>query len=541
MAAGGAGGGEVISPVVGGMGGMDSTAMTGPFPTPTCETQAKGAPLRRLNTFELRNTLGDLFPTAPVDVSILPGETEGNGFYNDAREQKASALLVEGYRYLGQQLGGVVAADDATAAGFAGCAAADPGCPAAFIKSFGLRAFRRPLSAEQEQLLTEVFGLGQTNAGFAGGVRAVIEAVVQLPQFLYRLEFPDTVAGANYALLDSYEMATRLSYFLWGTAPDQALLDAAAAGALTSREQVQTHARRMVDDPRARRVVEYFHGALFKVSGAPKLQRAAEEFPSFVPGMGELFLRETQGFLSHIVFDAQGSMGDFYTAPYTFLNEPLAKFYGIPGVVGNDFQKVEVDPVQRGGLLTHASVLAMTTPGSSTNPVVRGAFMNHQVLCVPVPPPPTNLGVITAPQIQPGVSVRESFRQHRDSPDCEDCHKLLDPPGFAFSNYDGVGHWQELDNGVAVDASGEIAATDFAGPFTDLADLSGKVAKSQQVHDCYVGHWLTFAYGRTQEGADTCVSNQLRSGFYPDGNVKNLVVSLTQTDAFMLSPIPAIQ
>lgn len=532
----GVGGG---APLPNGNGGAGPDVVTPP-PTALCESQGVGAPLRRLNRFELANTLTDLFPTASVDVSSLPGEAPGNGFYNDAVQQKASPLLVERYRFIARSLAKQVALDDTAAATFAGCAAADAACPDTFIKNFGQRAFRRPLSAEQVQLLTEVFTIGQTNAGFSGGVRGVVEAVVQLPQFLYRLEMPDPVAGANYAVLDPYELATRLSYLLWGTMPDQTLTDAAAAGKLVSREQVLEHAKRMVADPKARRVVEYFHGELFKISGAPKLQRNATAFPTFAPGLGELFLKETQSFLSHIVFDQKGTMGEFYTAPYTFLNEPLAKFYGIAGVTGNEFQKVNVDPVQRGGVLTHASVLAMTTPGSNTNPVVRGAFMDHQILCVTVPPPPEGLNVMPV-EIKEGVSVREAFAQHRADPTCSGCHAVLDPLGFGFSNYDGVGLWQDMENGFPVDASGEIApGFDNPGAFTGVDQLSEKVATSAQVHGCYSKHWLLYAYGVSETQADACVLGQLNKGFNPaNGNVIDLLVSLTQTDAFMLSPVPA--
>jgi len=293
----------------------------------------------------------------------------------------------------------------------------------------------------------------------------------------------------------------------------------------------------LLADPRAREVVSFFHGQLLGTRGLDALERNAEFYPSFKPGMGALFRQETEHFLDDVVWNGSGGLGAMFTAPYTFVNAPLAAFYGIPGSFGDAFQKVEVNLAQRSGLLTQSSILALTTPGSRTDPVVRGKWVYSKLLCGGIGDPPPNLP--TLPEPEPGLSVRDRLATHREVEPCKTCHKYLDPLGFGFEHYDGVGLWRDADNGIPVDDSGSIEGTDVAGTFQGVIELGQKLAASKDVQKCFVGHWLTYAYGRAENDEDACSRASLEAAFEAaNGSVTELLIALTQTDAFLHRPMP---
>jgi hypothetical protein len=476
--------------------------------------------------------------TRPADA--LPGEELGTGFGNEADSLGVSRLLVDGYRSIAEQIAKDKTADAATAIATAGCdpaALGEAACSQAFISEFLGRAFRRPPTPEDLTAYQSTFDSARSIAGdFASGLGAVIARALQAPQFLYRVELGETVdAAKNLARPSPYEMASRLSYLLWGSMPDEALLSAAREGKLGSAEGVRAEATRMLDDARARDVVRYFHGMLLGTRGIDHMERDAEYYPSFKSGMGALFRQETEAFLDDVIWNGSGDLTGIFTAPYTFVNGALAAFYGLPDVTGNDFQKVMLDPSRRAGLLTQASILTVTTPGSRTDPVVRGKWIYTKFLCGKVGDPPPNVPKL--PEPTPGQSVRDRLAMHRESEACRGCHRLMDPIGFGFEHYDGVGLWRDQDNGLPVDDSGEIVGTDVAGPFQGVVELGQKLAESRDVRSCFVGNWLTFAYGRAETPADACSRRSLEKAFAESGgNIKALLLELTQTDAFLYRP-----
>jgi hypothetical protein len=360
--------------------------------------------------------------------------------------------------------------------------------------------------------------------------------VLQLPQFLYRVELGTAAGVANLSRPTSSEMASRLSYLLWGSMPDQALLDAAKADQLTTKEQVLAQAQRMLEDPRAREVVRFFHDTLYGINGLDGLQRDATFFPTYTPALASLFRQETEQYLDNIVWDGGGDFGTIFTGNYSFVNETLAKFYGIAGVTGDAFQRVNLDPAKRAGILTQASLLTTTTPGSHTNPVARGKFIFTKLLCGTVPDPPPAL-MVKEPEADPTRTTRERFMAHRTNPSCASCHSMLDGIGFGLDHYDGVGLWQELDNGKPIDDTGNVPSGDAAGDFKGAIELGQKIANSQDARNCYVGQWLSFAYGRLEQAGDACTRQQLVEAFKSsNGNVKQLLVALTQSDDFLYRP-----
>jgi len=332
-------------------------------------------------------------------------------------------------------------------------------------------------------------------------------------------------------------MATRLSYALWGSMPDPALLGVAASNGLDSPDQIKAQAEQMLQDPRAHDLLHYFTNTLYGISGSDALVRDATAYPTYNNSLGPLFRRETETFIDEVVWKGAGDFATLWNAPYSFVNGPLATFYGDTGVTGEAFQKVPRDPARRLGLLTQASILAATTPGARNNPVKRGKFVYEQVLCGSVPSPPASLKV-TLPPEDPTRTTRERFTAHRQVEPCKSCHVMLDPIGFGLENFNGVGLWQDTDNGKPVDPSGEIPeGVDIAGPFPNAAALAQKIASSETARSCFADKWLSFAYGRVITDGDACSKNQLESAFRAaNGNIKALLVAATQTDDFLYLP-----
>jgi hypothetical protein len=539
---GGGGGTGAVAPT-GGTGGVGG-GVGGAAGMTACTSQTPPrAPLRRITRFEYNNSVRDLLDldvtARPADA--LPGEEAGTGFGNDADAQSSSRSLIDGYRTIAQQLATQVTATPAAVAKTMRCDPAVDGedaCRQRFIPEHLTRAFRRPPEAEDLTAYEAAFATGVMLGGnYASGVKAVVERSLQAAQFLYRVEFGETVdAAKNLARPTGYEMATRLAFLIWGAAPDDLALAAARDGRLADAAGVLAEAQRMLTDGRAKDSLRQFHAMLFGTGGLDNLERDAEFYPSFKPGMGRLFRQETELFLEDVIWNGTGDLATVFTAPYTFVNGPLATFYGIPNVSGDAFQKVSVDTTKRSGLLTQASILTLTTPGSRTDPVVRGKWAYTKLFCGTIDDPPMNIPELPDPV--PGQSVRDRLAMHREDPSCNGCHSMMDPLGFGFEHFDGVGQWRDMDNGVAVDASGEVPDTDVMGPFNGAIELSQKVAQSRDARACYAGRYLTFAYGRAITEADACSRSTLDNAFeQAQGNIKALMLAVTQTEGFLLRPL----
>ncbi len=526
-----------------GLGGGGSAGGTGPLPT-TCTAPAPGAaPIRRLTRFEFNNTVRDLLFDSSKPGDRLPPEVKGNGFSNDAASLTTSRSHVDAYHEVAGTLARGVVADPAALAKLSSCDVAAQGedvCAKSFVADFGRKAFRRNLSEAESTAFYAVYQAGKEGTGHLDGLRAVIEMALQSPQFLYRVELGKKVEGQSVLRPTSVEMATRLSYLLWGSMPDGPLLDLASAGQLETKEQIRTQAELMLQDKRARDVVRYFTTTLYGIAGLDGLERDAATFPTYSRSLGPLFRQETEHFIEDVVFNGAGDFATLFNASFSFVNGPLAAFYGIPGVTGDQFQRVERNPAQRLGLLSHASVLASTTPGSRNDPVVRGKFVYEELFCGHVPSPPANL-VITEPPADPTRTTRERFAAHREQAACKGCHTMLDPIGYGLENFDGVGLWRDTENGKPIDATGVLPELDVAGPFNGPLELAQKIASSQDARKCFSKKWLSFAYGRVLSDADVCTQAQLENAFRDSGgNVKALLLAATQTDAFLYLPAPTL-
>jgi len=520
-ATGGAPGGVITDP-----GLVDPMAMSCALPDPGA------APIRRMTHFEYNATVRDLLGDDTQPAASFGVEEEALGFNNNAANLVTSSALVEKYMLAAEAIAAraTVAIDTLVP-----CDAVTLGadvCAAQFIQDFGQRAFRRPLTAEESTLFLEQFDAGLAAGDYATGIQMVIETALQSPAFLYRVEFGVPAnAGESAVRLSSWETASRLSYLLWGSMPDATLFAAAAANELSTVEQIASQARRLLDDPRAHDAVANFHQQWLDYDRIANVGKDVTLFPEWSANIGALMREETSRFLDNAAF--AGDFTSLLTSPSTFLNAELAAFYGAAGPTGTAFESVSLDPGQRAGVLTLGTLLTVNAHSNQTSPVHRGLLVRERFLCDAVPPPPPDV-MVQAPDPDPNSTARQRFAQHSADPACGGCHSLMDALGFGFENFDAVGRYRAEENGVAIDASGTLSNTDIDGPFNGVADLASKLAQSQDAKDCYVKQWFRFGYGRGETVGDSCSLATLTDRFAAsEGNIKELLVALTQTDAFL--------
>jgi hypothetical protein len=400
------------------------------------------------------------------------------------------------------------------------------------------RMFRAPLRGDVRDQMDAAFTMGETlGESFASGARAALEVALQSPEFLYRVEFgeaaPDLGAAMGRPL--PHEMAVRLSYFLRGAPPDAELSKAAERGELQTKAQIAEQARRLLNEAGAHDVVREFYlqhlGLL-----APDLGAHTELGSTVAQLMGQ----ETAAFIDDVTFHGDGDLNALLTAPFTWLNGPLALHYGIPGVTGSAFEKVTVDPAQRAGLLTQGLFLASTSSAGSSNPSRRGGWVLRNLLCTSIPPHPPGIDLGVPPASE--LTTRERFEKNVSaSPACATCHRVFDLIGFTFEHYDAVGRFRETEAGKPIDATGDIVSTDAQGTVDGAIELASRLANSMDVRNCYADDWLSFAYGRTLTEEETCSREALRAAFAEaKGNVLELLVAVTQTDGFLYRPLKEV-
>jgi hypothetical protein len=504
-----------VSPTDGGAGGRAAE------PEPLdCEHPHPGAaPLSMLTNDELRRSLQELLGKAEQTERLPPEDDSASlterlvSVMHDIAHATAQAVVTDAAR-----LAAVLDCDPATGA---------EACRAHFIERFLRQAFRRPATPEERAQMGNVFQRGQELGGnFDGGVRAVIEVTLQSPEFLYLLEFGSGPVEDGVVTLAPFEMAARLSYFLTGGPPDADLFEAAEQGRLQEGNGLEEQLRRLVGSPANREHVVSFYRQIYRLHN----DGSAE-----VPVSNELlaFAREeTRLFIEDATFDI-GTYRALLTEPTTWLNEPLARFYGYENVTGAEFRKVELDPAKRAGLFTQQAFLDASSFTNRPGTIQRGYFVLNQLLCLNMPPDPPPVGPIEPPDPQPGGTWREQLMAFTSDASCAGCHEHLNAAGFAFEHYDGVGRYRTLDAGQPIDASGTLSATDAAGAFQDATQLLPLIANSKDGQACFVSHWQKHAYRRQLDMEDSCVTAELARSFQEsDGNVVQLMLTLAQSDRF---------
>jgi len=376
------------------------------------------------------------------------------------------------------------------------------------------------------------YGTAKKSYDFASGVRLTLQAMLQSPHFLYRVETGTAgMPGVNH--VPAFETASRLSYLLWGTMPDSTLFASAAAGELDTPAGVAAQAQRMLKDPRTRQSVGTFFSSWLDLDKLGIVEKDATIFPKLTTDVRKLLRTETELFVTDVVFGGGGNLTSLLTGSYTFMNKDLASYYGVTGPTGTDFVKVTLDSTKRAGLLTQAGIMASYANNNQTSPVARGFFIRDRFLCSPPPPPPPNVNA-KPPVPDPKLTTRERFAIHRTNATCSSCHQLMDPVGLGFEHFDGAGLWRDTENGKPVDATGNFVQTDVDGDFDGANQLATKLSQSTQVRECLVKQFFRFSYGRAESDADKCTLAALDNAFNSTkGDINQLLVTLTQTDPFL--------
>ena len=471
--------------------------------------------MRRLNRAEYQNTIRDLLGVE-IDVSmLLPPDDSGYGFDNIGDVLTISAAHVERYH--------TAAANALDAALVPGSAShtrlIPPRAPGqeirawatGILENFALRAFRRPAESEEiERYLGRFDAAIERGEPPESGLRDALEVMLVSPWFLFRGEVPsDDPAAAqdDKVLIDEFALASRLSYFLWSSMPDQRLLGLAGRGQL--RASLDDEIARMLASPKADALVSDFAGQWLQLRDVPLLAPDLKRFPDFDATLAADMRRETEELLK-LVLRENLPVHTLISADFTFVNERLARHYGIPDVHGDEFRRVALGPERR-GILGHASILTLTSYPTRTSPVLRGKYILETILDRPPPPPPQNIPPLESANADAGAaSLRAELERHRADPNCSACHALIDPLGFGLESFDAIGRFRASENNLPVDTSGKLLdGTAFAGP-AELLDILATEYDDQFLHSITT-RMLTYALGRGLTPLDRPAIEQIKA------------------------------
>jgi hypothetical protein len=505
---------------------------------------ARDQRLRRLTHSQYNNTVRDLLGDYSRPADRFPPEDFVNGFKNQLRTQGMPPLLAEAYGAAAEKLAlNAFRAGDVN--GLVPCkptGGRDLKCRDQFVRSFGLRAFRRPLDDAEFGRYTALFNSQATKAGrFLDGARVVVEAMLQSPKFLFHVE------GRAEHLRD-YEVASRLAYFLWDTMPDQQLLDAAARGELRTPEGLERVARSMLERPLARQAVDEFFAEWLRFDRALGSVKDRRRYPEFTPELAGMMVQETRLLLGNLVWN-DGNFMEAFTAEYSFLNSDLARVYGLAPPSG-EFERVRFpEGSHRAGLLGQASFLSSNAGPVETSPTARGIFVREQFLCQHVPNPPPGVNTeVPEPTIERPLARRQRMQSHVENPTCASCHRLMDPIGFGLENYDAIGQWRdaeviEFESGrrgappktveLPIDRTGEIAGLTNAA-FSDPKQIGRLLAGNRACQECVVKQVFRYAFGRVETPADRETIRTAFTVFRDSGfRFKELLVALVRSPQFL--------
>ncbi len=518
--------------------------------------------MHRLNRCEYNNTISDLFGMDFHVADDFPGDDLGHGFDNNADVLSLSPLLLEKY---------LAAAEKTVAAAFdsdtvrerilhpppddplllpyravtypvrepvqkrlilstADVPTADPAEQERqraydILRAFADRAYRRPATHDElTRLLGFVESAQKSGEGFEKGIRTALQAILVSPHFLFRIE-------TKSSGLTDFELANRLSYFLWSSMPDEELFRHAAHKTLRQRKVLSAQVRRMLRHLKSRALAENFAAHWLQIRALRGIAPDPDRFPTFDEALRAAMLKETELFFDVIVREDR-SVLDFLDAPYTFVNERLARHYGISGVQGDAFRRVSLVGTPRAGVLTQASVLTITSNPTRTSPVKRGKWILDNILGAPTPPPPPGAGDLR--EDSKGMlsgSLRQRLEQHRTDPNCASCHQRMDPLGFGLENFDAIGAWRDSEGELSIDASGALpGGVAFTGPAQLRAVLQQRV---EAFTHCLAEKMFTYALGRGLDRHDRLtVDDIVRKVARRDYRFSSLICAIVHSEAF---------
>jgi hypothetical protein len=412
--------------------------------------------------------------------------------------------------------------------------AAESSCARQILSTLARRAYRKPITDADLQPVLSFYDTGRARGGFERGIQMGLQRILASPQFMFRIERdPANVAPGTAYRISDIELASRLSFFLWSSIPDDELLKVASQGKLKEPAVLEQQVRRMLASDRSRTLVSNFAGQWLHLRNVRSVLPNSDEFPDFDDNVRQAFLRETELFVDSIMREDRNVL-DLLRADYTFVNERLARHYGIPDVYGSYFRRVAVTDEARKGLLGQGSILAVTSHAERTSPVLRGKWVLDNIVGTPPPPPPPDIPALK--ENEEGVkprTMREQMAEHRSMPVCASCHKVMDPIGFALENFDAVGAWRTREAGGTIDASGELAdGTKVDGVVTLRNALLSRP-------DVFVGTMteklLTYALGRGLDAHDMPVVRSIvRQSAARDYHFSSLVMGIVNSVPFQM-------
>jgi cellulase/cellobiase CelA1/cytochrome c553 len=516
---------EVLAAAASGGGGGGGNACAGSPPP-------GGRALRLLTRQEYQNTVNDLLGLSENLVHLLPEENRVDGFDNNVATNLVTSIRLEAFLTQAEALAAKAVQQNWNA--LLPCTQQDAACARRFVEAFGKRAYRRPLTPEEADAYAALFGQGS----FREGVEATITHMLVSPNFLYRSELGEVQADGTYKLTP-YETASALSYLFLGSLPDGELVSAADQNLLDTPDQRIAHASRLLSLPRSRNRVGHFVGQwLLGTSPYTLPEKDQAVYPRYDAAVRSAMSEELIGFFDHVAFESTQSFPELFTANYVVVDDTLADYYGLGRPGGSGFAPVTVSDGTRTGILTLGAVLSRYANSNESHPFKRGGFLYKRLLCRDLPLP-ANAGFIQAPQPDPNATTRQRFEFHsKSNTSCYGCHQYLDGPGFGFENYDGAGIFRASENGQAIDASGVLRGLETFTPteelsFTDLPDLSRKIAASPTAAQCAARQYYRFATGRREASSDSCALDSFLQTYSANGhNLQTMLLGIVNAPGF---------
>ncbi len=481
-------------------------------PTPTVT-------LRRLTGREYDNTVADLLGDRSNPARAFAPEGGSTGFDTAIDGVLINEGVAEQYANAAKTLAATAVANLPALLACNTAALGETTCARQFIARFGRRAFRRGLTIDEQARYQGYYALQRQTATFARAIELTTRALLNAPQFLYRVEL-----GA------SAEVATRLSYFLWGTTPSDELLTLAESGGLATEEQVRVQAERMFAHDNGARVIKNFVGQWLALDRLDGLVRGQ----SYTPAVATALRQETETYFDRLVRERDADWRQLMTSEISFVNPEVAALYGLAGITGPEFREVARLPTRHRGFLTMPAILTLQAFPNEASPIHRGVFLREHILCEPHTPPPPNIDV----QIPPADATRTGRQQleaktQQVSP-CSACHDRINPPGFAFDHFDQLGRWRDTDGQKRpLDTTGMLMGTDVDGPFEDQVALIDRLASSENAAACFVTQWFRYGFARREADNDCALRGLTEAFAAADGNVAALIARLVTSAEFL--------
>jgi hypothetical protein len=513
-------------------------------------TQADGVPVAsrvlRLSYPDYDRTLSDLLRQTVSVSPNFPAEQPNLGPYEDLGSRRINESLQNEYVRAAETLAAQLVSNSTAFTEVVGCTTASAECRDSFIDAFGQRAFRKPLSETEKTRYRALFDQGpeliQSGDALKDGVQLVVEAMLQSPKFLYRVEIGKGASDGQGVPLTDYEIATRLSYLFWGTLPDVDLFQAAASGELSSAEGIAVQAKRLAASPLVVERVQDFHARWLQLEDLRTVSKDATKFPQFTDALVAAMTEETRRFVEEATLTRNGAVRALLTAPFGFVNDDLARLYGLSGTFGSELRRVEFDASsERFGLLTQGTFLSSHSSASNrTSPILRGVFVLRRIACQQIDPPPpgAEMQEPAEPPAEPLRTTRDYFTWKTSMSRCAGCHTLINPVGFAFESFDAIGQLRTEEDGAPIDASGTLSLAEGDHEFGGTRELVTHLAGLPSVRACYAKNWLEYAYSRSETPLDMrTLALAARELARDDYGVRDLMVALTQSAAFSHLPV----